>query len=345
MYKVFEIKSDNENKSYPKAIIRYDMSEILENEVNDCLELVNQGELGENTQWMRLGDDGVGSLYALMGLETFMAYITSKSREDLDDLIKKNKLKNDIIELVDNNDWTPQNLKKDLEKEINNWVNQLDSHPAFDIEEELNNLLSDPDFDGNKYWYIEGRNLGWRNRSGHKFAKISNGSEFMSEILPNTECTFYIEKNEDKTLTLYNYHHDAPTGESYTLTCMNPKVVLEMYKGKDHNHDLSELLDNSHSSDFKTEDSLALFNEAIKKDSSDDIETLLRYGFAPDTEDQAVDSIALAAGLDCESALRSYISQASLFNNEKRSNKIVQAAIDKSVSDDAKKLLKQWIKE
>lgn len=334
MYKVFEIKTDDENRRHKNARIRYDSSEISENRINENLESVNNGELGENSHWLKA--DGVGELFELMGLDQFMKYLCSKDLSDLDSIIKDNQSKDQITELVDENTWTPTKLKEDLKEEISNWVYSSDSLGDYDIHEELNQLLNE--YDG-KFWHIEGSNMGWRKRSGEKFAKIEDGQDFISKILPNTECSFFITKNEDNTLTMVNYHHDSPMGENYTLTLMTAQVILEMYKDKNNKHELSEMLDNSHSSRFKPEERMKLFNQALVFDKSEDISTLLYNECGPDDEAQAVESLVLGANSNASSALSQYVREASLFNNEDRKNNIIAQALSKVTTQEAKNIL------
>ena len=59
-------------------------------------------------------------------------------------------------------------------------------------------------------------NFGWRHLNGYKFFTANNGQELLSAILPKTDCTFKIYRAGD-TLKINNSHHDAPTGETYTV--------------------------------------------------------------------------------------------------------------------------------
>lgn len=73
------------------------------------------------------------------------------------------------------------------------------------------------------YWHAEVNGFGWRSLSGVKDFKADNGSQFLAEILPNTECTFKLFVAEDNTIRLQNFHHDAPTGnEWYTVKAAEP---------------------------------------------------------------------------------------------------------------------------
>lgn len=40
----------------------------------------------------------------------------------------------------------------------------------------------------------------------------NDGQQFLRKLLPNTDCTFWIER-ENQVLHIRNAHHDAPTGE------------------------------------------------------------------------------------------------------------------------------------
>lgn len=337
MFKAFEIKEDQENKSHKNAVIRYDSSEIYENEINHLLEKVNSGELGDNTEWMK--DNGVGELFELMGFDNFMKYLCSKNRSDLDSIIEKNSNKDAIVDLVDQNNWNPDVLKEDLKEEISQWVyNSSHAVSDYDIAEQLSNLLSE--YDGT-FWLVEASNLGWRKRSGHKFCKIEDGNDFIKKILPNTDCSFFITKNDDGSLSMVNYHHDAPTGESYTLTLMTPKVILDLYSDKNSTHDLKELLENSHDSDFKAEDKVKLFNQALTFDKSEDISTLIYFGHCPDDEVQAIEALVFGANNNASSALSQYIREASMFSNSDKTNELIDKALAQVKTSHAKNLLSE----
>ena len=111
----------------------------------------------------------------------------------------------------------------------------IEDNPALDEEEAFHQACQDSDLyqfeweclidhltealrgispDG--YFYAEGSNLGWQHRSGYTGFQVEDGQEFLHQLLPKTECTFQIER-EDNTLHITNYHHDAPTGEFYSV--------------------------------------------------------------------------------------------------------------------------------
>jgi|GEM_PF-1897476 len=70
-------------------------------------------------------------------------------------------------------------------------------------------------------WYVERRNFGWRNLGGHAQLALdgkNDGQQFLSKILPETDCSFKIyeyEHGDQKGIKVHNFHHDSPTGEWY----------------------------------------------------------------------------------------------------------------------------------
>src|SRR6266852_820689 len=64
------------------------------------------------------------------------------------------------------------------------------------------------------YWKAQVRNLGWRNLDGVKFLQAGDGASFLREILPQTDCHFYIF-NYGNGLAIQNFHHDSPVGNEW----------------------------------------------------------------------------------------------------------------------------------
>lgn len=95
--------------------------------------------------------------------------------------------------------------------EINNSCEEFEWDDAM---EEFNHLLRAVSED--LVFYIEGRKLGWRNRSGHMFVDLNSHKDFFQKVFPNTDwsAVFELEKN---TLNITLYHHDSPCGEFYTV--------------------------------------------------------------------------------------------------------------------------------
>jgi len=71
------------------------------------------------------------------------------------------------------------------------------------------------------YWQGEVENFGWQKTSGHKEFEADTAQDFLSAILPETDCTFHIYIDEDhpfKEIKIQNFHHDSPMGnEWYTI--------------------------------------------------------------------------------------------------------------------------------
>ena len=82
--------------------------------------------------------------------------------------------------------------------------------------EELDQLIKEVNPDG--YWHCDVKNFGWRKLSGHSYLEFETGREMLSKVLPKTDCSFNIYR-EENIIKIQNYHHDSPTGnEWYELT-------------------------------------------------------------------------------------------------------------------------------
>jgi len=64
---------------------------------------------------------------------------------------------------------------------------------------------------------VEGKNMGWRNRTGYKEFTIDNPIDIFREIAPECDLTFKIKKVSDCKYEIRISHHDSPMGEFYTL--------------------------------------------------------------------------------------------------------------------------------
>ena len=69
-------------------------------------------------------------------------------------------------------------------------------------------------------FHVEGRNMGWRHLSGELELDADDAHRFIDRTFPRTsEWTLQGEFDPAlKCLTYRLYHHDAPTGEHYTVT-------------------------------------------------------------------------------------------------------------------------------
>jgi len=66
------------------------------------------------------------------------------------------------------------------------------------------------------YFFVEGHNLGWRNRSGYFIADTAK--ECYTKLAEDlrTEWRMVIEVHTDR-IEITRYHHDSPTGEFITI--------------------------------------------------------------------------------------------------------------------------------
>lgn len=78
--------------------------------------------------------------------------------------------------------------------------------------EDLTELVKEINPDG--YWYCKVENFGWRKQSGFAYLEFDDGMSLVSKVLPKTECSFKVFK-QDKTLKIQNFHHDSPTGNEW----------------------------------------------------------------------------------------------------------------------------------
>ena len=65
--------------------------------------------------------------------------------------------------------------------------------------------------------HIEGKNMGWRNRTGYKEFTLERGEDIFYKIIPDCDLTYYIEKVKEKEYEVRISHHDSPMGEYYTI--------------------------------------------------------------------------------------------------------------------------------
>jgi hypothetical protein len=79
-----------------------------------------------------------------------------------------------------------------------------------DLEEEFKQHIG-------KTIYVEGRNMGWRNRTGHKEFELTKGEDIFREIAPECDLTYYITKEKEGEYEVRISHHDSPMGEFYKL--------------------------------------------------------------------------------------------------------------------------------
>lgn len=95
-----------------------------------------------------------------------------------------------------------------------------DDHDAFtwawdDFKERITETMKKKNPSG--YWKVEGRSMGWRSLSGHKYVNADDALTLFRAILPETDLTLAVF-NYGKGIAIRCSHHDAPMGEMYYIT-------------------------------------------------------------------------------------------------------------------------------
>ena len=65
--------------------------------------------------------------------------------------------------------------------------------------------------------FVEGKNMGWRNRTGYKEFTLERGEDIFYKIIPDCDLIYSIEKVKEKEYQVKISHHDSPMGEHYTI--------------------------------------------------------------------------------------------------------------------------------
>ena len=144
--------------------------------------------------------------------EDFTEFYINTLKEKYDDFsienLKNGDYDDDLIEYI-----TSDNTLFDSE-----WEYTVDS---------VTNIFREAGKDFAYMWGILGKNMGWRNLSGEKKAKISNWEELRDGVFPKTSDFSFELKEGDKegSFDLTIWHHDSPTGEFYTLIPAEPISV------------------------------------------------------------------------------------------------------------------------
>jgi len=72
---------------------------------------------------------------------------------------------------------------------------------------------------------IDGEQMTWLNRSGHKIIENTGGEGLLDAVLPKTDTTIEIYKKRITRLILKVYHHDSPMGEWYEVRPTNQEIT------------------------------------------------------------------------------------------------------------------------
>lgn len=126
----------------------------------------------------------------------------------------KNDKQEFCVSILWDEERTPESVS-DKEIEEHFWGDYYigEQHWEFfqeDLEEEFKQHIG-------KDVYVEGRKMGWRNRTGHKEFTINETIDVFREIAPECDLTYKMEKVKEGEYEVRISHHDSPTGEYYNL--------------------------------------------------------------------------------------------------------------------------------
>lgn len=118
-------------------------------------------------------------------------------------------------------------IEEEVTEKLRNWEDFYDEQPDEDTIrasmanydtsfewEYMVDYLTELIYDKSCYWRAEVSGFGWQNTSGIAYFKANDGAEFLKNILPKTDCTFYIHRY-GKGFAIQNFHHDSPTGNEW----------------------------------------------------------------------------------------------------------------------------------
>lgn len=81
------------------------------------------------------------------------------------------------------------------------------------------------------YWKAEVSGFGWRGLDGHKYFSADTGSELLSAVLPQTDCTYRIFRVKARRwLAIQNFHHDSPMGREWYIIKPCAQSTYEEYR-------------------------------------------------------------------------------------------------------------------
>ena len=120
-------------------------------------------------------------------------------------------------ELKEDERKTEKEIEEDIYTDQDYW--QMSWEDTMDA---LTDILKQKNRTG--YWKARVRNFGWRSLDGTKSFQAESGSDFLREILPQTDCHFNVF-NYGRGLAVQNFHHDSPVGNEwyYILPAARPK--------------------------------------------------------------------------------------------------------------------------
>lgn len=302
----YEAKADD-------SIFSYSSYQSSNNGTLNILESFNEGEV---QSWVLKGQ--VLELYEEVGESEFLLLLQSQASDQTYSEMKMKGLsiaevKKHIIDRAESEGYRYND--NDFEEELEYLTEIIKEYPS-------------------PYFFCTVDNFGWRQKSGYKFVKITTGQEFVQSVLPNTDNSFSIYKEEGNALRVLNYHHDSPTGETYYIKNITLDAVIDLYSS---GYDIDEILENSIFSELEKEGHERLIILAIEKNDDSAISSLLQYGVSIETDQGYKSMVETAFENDSIDALNSFLSNSSLSINEK----IIREALKRTDSEDMLEMIKQ----
>jgi len=102
-------------------------------------------------------------------------------------------------------------------KEIEDYFYKNNWHSEYYWEDFIENISYQfQDYIG-KEVFVTCKNMTWRNLSGKKTFVIKEPTDIFFEIVPQTDLTFYLYKEDKDNYQAVITHHDSPMGETYNI--------------------------------------------------------------------------------------------------------------------------------
>ena len=118
------------------------------------------------------------------------------------------------VSILNDEDRDPLTITKDeIEEYFYNDIYVFEKHKEqflYDLNDEFMDYVDEEVF-------VEGKNMGWNNRTGHKQFTLRRGEDMFYKIAPECDLTYKIEKVKDREYNVRLSHHDSPMGEYYTI--------------------------------------------------------------------------------------------------------------------------------
>jgi len=195
-------------KDDKKIVASYDEYEIANREIKYTLEeLKNKFENMKNGKYFDFEDMLYSDLIIKAVKKAFPQYEDNSSLNEIFENMSESEFNNflktiedKIKDAIHSDSFIYEIATEDFWNNLEGWYSN--------IENEFEDLC----------FYIEGSNMGWRQKSGNAVIYAKNMQDLFSKILPNTDTTVYVYDNGYGSLNVTVYHHDAPTGEYYMLT-------------------------------------------------------------------------------------------------------------------------------